>query len=84
MRGAGEADFYRGRVNPALFWGGGGLGAKGDTSFGGDCRILGIIRYLDVPRRPLSKDTRGFSRGRNTPDVPDSAGHPLYLVCVSN
>ena len=33
--------------------------------------------YLDVPRRALSKDTRGVASGRNTQKLPGSAGCPL-------
>ena len=43
-----------------------------------------ITPHLDVPRRPLSKDTRGVASGRKNPKYHGSAGHPLYLVGVSN
>ena len=39
---------------------------------------------LHVPRRPLSKDSRGVANGRNTRKDHGSAGHPLYLAYTSN
>ena len=39
-------------------------------------RIFGVGSYFDVPRRPLSKDTRGFQRGRKTGIITGLRGTP--------
>ena len=39
-------------------------------------RIFVVRPYLDVPRRPLSKDTCGFSNGRKNPKKHQFGGAP--------